>query len=86
MILLANVFYGRKVYCFEMPTSALGHEPTSRHVRVMSDMPLKADIHRRGLHVRLVPESEVWVHPAAKVRLVASARGARFGSRSCRRN
>ena len=28
--------------------SALGHEQTSRHVRVMSVIPLKADIHQRG--------------------------------------
>jgi hypothetical protein len=68
-----------------MDRSALGQQ-TSRHVNVMSVIPLKAEIHQRGLHVRLVPESEVWVHPAAKVRLVASALGARFGSRSCRRN
>ena len=27
--------------------SALGHEQTSRHVRVMSDILLKADIHQR---------------------------------------
>jgi hypothetical protein len=33
-------------------TSALGHEQTSPHVRVMSVIPLKADIHQRGLHVR----------------------------------
>ena len=33
--------------------SAKGHERTSRHVRFMSVIPLKADIHRRGLHVRL---------------------------------
>src|SRR5512133_3767157 len=38
---------------FEM--SALGHEQTSRHVRVMSVIPFKADIHQHGLHVRLVP-------------------------------
>ena len=38
-------------------TSALGHEQTSRHVRVMSVIPLKADIHHRGLHVRLVPKA-----------------------------
>ena len=31
--------------------SALGHEQTSHHVRVMSVIPLKADIHQRGLHV-----------------------------------
>jgi len=35
--------------------SALGHEPTSRNARIMSVLPLKADIHKRGLHVRLVP-------------------------------
>ena len=39
--------------------SALGHEQTSRHVRVMSAIPLKADIHKRGLHVRLVPEADI---------------------------
>jgi hypothetical protein len=32
--------------------SALGHEQTSRHVRVMSVITLKADIHQRELHVR----------------------------------
>jgi hypothetical protein len=32
--------------------SALGHEQTLRHVRVMSVIPLKADIHQRGLDVR----------------------------------
>ena len=41
----------------ELPASmsAMGHEQTSRHVRVMSVIPLKADIHQRDLHVRLVP-------------------------------
>ena len=36
-------------------TGVAGYDQTSRHVRVMSIMPLKADIHQRGLHVRLVP-------------------------------
>ena len=40
------------------PMSALGHEQTSRHVRVMSVIPLKADIHQRGLHVRFVPGTD----------------------------
>ena len=35
--------------------SALGHEQTSRYVRVMSVIPLNADIDKRGLHVRFVP-------------------------------
>ena len=30
----------------------MGHEQTSRDVRVMSVIPLKPDIHQRGLHVR----------------------------------
>ena len=38
--------------------SALGQKQTSRHVRVMSVIPLKADIHRRGLHVRLVLKAD----------------------------
>jgi hypothetical protein len=37
----------------------LGHEQTSRNVRVMSVIPPKADIHQRGLHVRLVPEADI---------------------------
>jgi hypothetical protein len=36
-------------------TSDSGHERTSRLVRVMSVIPLNADISQRGLHVRLVP-------------------------------
>jgi hypothetical protein len=32
--------------------SALGHEQKWCHARVMSVIPLKADIHQRGLHVR----------------------------------
>src|SRR4029077_6175960 len=39
--------------------SALGHEQTSRHVRVMSVIPLKADIRQRGLRVRLVPQADI---------------------------
>jgi hypothetical protein len=35
--------------------SALGHEQTSHHIRIMSVILLKADIHQCGLHVRLVP-------------------------------
>jgi hypothetical protein len=48
--------------------SALGHEQTSRHVRVMSVIPLKADIHQRGLHVRFVPCRNWWqnCHSALK--------------------
>ena len=42
----------------EFKMSALGHEQTSRHVRVMSVIPLKPDIHQRGLHVRLVPQAD----------------------------
>ena len=36
--------------------SDLGHEKISRDVPVMSVIPLKTDIHQRGLHVRLVPQ------------------------------
>jgi hypothetical protein len=39
--------------------SAKGHEQTSRHVRVMSVIPLKADIRKRGLQVRLVPLAHI---------------------------
>jgi hypothetical protein len=39
--------------------SALGHEQTSRQVRLMSLIPLKVDVHRRGLHVRLVPLADI---------------------------
>ena len=39
--------------------SALGHEQTSRRVRVMSVIPLKADIDQRGLHVRYVPLADI---------------------------
>ena len=43
----------------------MGHEQTSRHVRVMSVIPLKTDIHQRGLHVCLVPEAVVRPHSLA---------------------
>ena len=39
--------------------TAVGHEQTSRQVRVMSVIPLKADIDQRGLHVRYVPEADI---------------------------
>jgi hypothetical protein len=39
--------------------SALGHEQTSRPLRVMSVIPLKADIRRRIEHVCFVPEADV---------------------------
>ena len=39
--------------------SALGHEQTSRDVRVMSVIALKPDIHQRGLHVRQVPLADI---------------------------
>jgi hypothetical protein len=35
--------------------SALGHEQTSRNVRVMSVIPFKTDIRQRERHVRYVP-------------------------------
>ena len=44
------------------PMSALGHKQISRHVRVMSVILLKADIHQRGLHVGLVPKADIF-HP-----------------------
>src|SRR6478672_3836705 len=37
--------------------SALGQKRTSRRVRIMSVIPLKAAIHQCGLHVRLVPKA-----------------------------
>jgi hypothetical protein len=39
--------------------SVLGHEQTSRDVRVMSVIHLKADNHQRGLHVRFVPLADI---------------------------
>jgi len=42
-----------------VPTSALGHEQTSCHLRLMSVIPLKADIRQCGLHVGLVPLADL---------------------------
>ena len=39
--------------------SALGQKQTSRHVRVISVIPLKADIHQREWHIRYVPLADV---------------------------
>jgi hypothetical protein len=44
----------------QAPTSALGHKRTLSSVRVMSVIPLKADIHQRTLHVRYVPIADMW--------------------------
>jgi hypothetical protein len=46
-----------------MDRSALGQQ-TSRHVNVMSVIPLKAEIHQRGLHVRLVPKANIPHRPS----------------------
>ena len=43
----------------ERRVSAMGHEQTSHRVRVMSVIPLKADIYQHGLHVRFVPEADI---------------------------
>jgi hypothetical protein len=45
--------------------SASGHKQTWPHVRLMSVIPLKADICRRGLHVRLVPEADIRFQPSS---------------------
>jgi hypothetical protein len=44
---------------FDDRMSALGHEQTSRHVRVMSVISGITDIHQRSLHVRLVPRTDI---------------------------
>ena len=41
--------------------SVLGHEQTTRDVRVMSDLPLKADIRQRGVHIRLLSQADIKV-------------------------
>ena len=40
-----------------IPTSAMAHDVTSRHLRVRSVVSLKADIHQRGVHVRFCANS-----------------------------
>ena len=45
--------------------SALGQKQTSRHVRVMSVIPLKADIRRRIEHVCFVPEADIRFQPSS---------------------
>jgi hypothetical protein len=35
------------------------HEQTSRHVRVMSVLPLKSDMRQREWHVRYVPTTDI---------------------------
>ena len=69
--------------------SALGQKQTSRHVRVMSVIPLNADISQRDLHVRLVPIADIankqppW--PPDKLRLIIfSVSGGRHGALLCR--
>ena len=47
--------------------SALGHDQTSRNVRVMPVIPLEADIRQRGLHVRLVPIADIRLGPIRPV-------------------
>jgi hypothetical protein len=52
--------------------SALGQKQTSRNVRLMSVLPLKADIRQRDLHVRFVPLADIatWL-PVAPSAMVA---------------
>jgi hypothetical protein len=52
----------------------MGHEQTSRHVHVMSDIPLKADINWRALCVRLVPATDITlINPALPATLVRNS-------------
>jgi hypothetical protein len=53
--------------------SAMGQEQTSRHVHVMSDIPLKADINWRALCVRFVPLADIEIL-GAHVRLTPKSR------------
>jgi hypothetical protein len=51
---------GPETLASSSPTmSALGHEQTSRHARVMSALPLKADIRQREVHVPYVSLADV---------------------------
>jgi hypothetical protein len=43
--------------------SDMGHEQTSRNVRVISVLPLKADIRQREWHVRYVPQADIQLEP-----------------------
>jgi hypothetical protein len=52
--------------------SAMGHKQTSRHARVMSVLPLKADIRQREWHVRYVPEADITRGPAIHLELARS--------------
>jgi hypothetical protein len=45
--------------------SAVGQKQTSRHVRVMSVILLKADIHQRGWNVRYVPQADIPIRRSA---------------------
>src|SRR5262249_23511564 len=48
----------------ESVMSALGQKQTSAHVRVMSAIPPKADIARRGRKVRVVPKADIGAYQA----------------------
>jgi hypothetical protein len=48
------------------PMSALGHKRKSKHVRVMSALPPKADIDRRLSHVREVPIADISISYAIR--------------------
>ena len=46
-------------YCLLHRASALGHKRKWCHARVMSVLPLKADIRQREWHVRFVPQTDI---------------------------
>jgi hypothetical protein len=56
----------------------LGHEQTSRNIRVMSVIPLKADIHQCGLNVCLVPLADIHVHSLEQTKEPRSSRHGRI--------